>query len=84
MKPDSWRVTSRNFCGTHTIDEEVANYWVKKGNCYPLFRLPKLPKAVGVAIDAESPGRAGVLVMFDRELTSEELRNLHLLLESNY
>jgi hypothetical protein len=36
-----------------------------------------LPRAIGVSIDAESPGEKGVLVSFERKLTDNELRTLH-------
>jgi hypothetical protein len=77
LKPDSWRVISARFCGTHTTDEDVANYWLSTGEAYPLYKIPNLPKARGVGVDHESPGKAGVLIMFERQLTNEELQSLH-------
>lgn len=78
--PDSWRVISARFCGTHTTDEDVAKYWIEQGEAYPLYKRPDLPKARGVAVDAESPGRTGVLIMFERELKPHELQQLHTML----
>lgn len=43
QEPDSWRVTARSFCGTHTIDKEVAEEWLKTGDAYPLYALPPMP-----------------------------------------
>ena len=40
----------------------------------------KLPNAIGVSRDAESPGEKSVLISFDRALTDNELRYLHELL----
>ena len=74
---DSWRVTSSRFCGTHTTDKDVADYWMKQGQAYPLYKRPELPKARGAIVDNESPGKTGVLIMFERQLTNSELQLLH-------
>jgi len=77
LKPDSWRVASNRFCGTHTTDEDVASHWLATGQAYPLYKLPELPKARGVIVDNESPGKTGVLIVFERQLTNSELQLLH-------
>jgi len=74
---DSWRVKSPRFCGTHTTDKEVADYWMEQGEAYPLYKRPELPKARGVIVDHESPGKTGVLIVFERQLTNSELQLLH-------
>lgn len=40
QEPDSWRITSRQFCGTHTTDKEIADHWMKTGEAYPLYASP--------------------------------------------
>ncbi len=80
FRPDSWRVISPNFCGTHTVDKEVADYWIDRSQAYPVYKLPDLPNVRGVSVDAESPRRSAVLVTFERELTTDELESLHELL----
>ena len=42
----------------------------------------ELPKAQGVSIDAGSPNKTGVLIMFERQLTNDELTFLHSLLSA--
>lgn len=77
INPDSWRVKSPRFCGTHTTDEDVARYWLDQGEAYPLYSRPDLPAVRGVSIDADSPKRTGVLITFERELSQDQLRFLH-------
>lgn len=43
QEPDSWRVTAKRFCGTHTTDKEVAEEWLKTGDAYPLYAMPPMP-----------------------------------------
>jgi hypothetical protein len=77
LKPDSWRINSARFCGTHTTDEDVASYWLSAGEAYPLYKRLDLPKARGLIVDHESPNKTGVLIMFERQPTNEELQLLH-------
>ena len=81
-QPDSWRVKSARFCGTHTTDKDVADYWMAQGEAYPLYKRAELPKARGVIVDHDSPGKTGVLIMFERQLTNKELARLHSLLSA--
>lgn len=40
QEPDSWRITSPRFCGTHTTDKEIAAHWMKTAEAYPLYASP--------------------------------------------
>ncbi len=43
----------------------------------------EIPKVNGVSIDVYSPNKTGVLIMFERQLTNDELTRLHYLLSGN-
>ena len=40
------------------------------------------PHAIGVSVDFESPGQKSILVSFERRLTDDELRLLHIVLSA--
>lgn len=36
-KPDSWRITNLSYCGTHTIQKDIADFWSARKEAYPVF-----------------------------------------------
>ncbi len=86
QQPDSWRVTSRLFCGTHTTDAEIAQYWLDKGEAYPLYASPVYkPIRAGTDIfnHRMNSDRWEVLPVYAsniiaQQLTDAELENLRI------